>query len=120
MGLETRKSEIHELLATYYDDDCQIPKCSPGARLPILDMARTVIRNAGRHLSTQRVVELFRNTYGLTPPDNTVPMLERNGRQDKIFFLTGDGMIGLIEMRPKIKTVDTKQSPIRPRSVSAA
>ena len=112
--LEARTSAIHGLLKVY-----ETPKPAPGAKLPALEMARTVIRNAGRQLAMKEILEGFRKTYGLTPPVNLVSILESRARENKGFFATDDGAIGAIEMLHKARDVENVQTSSQPRTVSA-
>ena len=108
---EIRRNVIHELLTT---SDRAAPKAAPCVRLPIVGMARTVFRNAGRPLAPQKIVELICSPLGITPPDTPILTPERRAGQSKGFFRTGDGTIGVLPMNPAIQTVHTKQSSSRP------
>lgn len=112
-GLEERRATIHNLLAAY-------EKPERPAKLPTMDMARTVIRNAGRPLTMEKILEHIRSTYGITPPGAIIPMLERRARNNEGFFFTKEGAIGVLSMNPKIQKIETIQSTSRPRRVSEA
>ena len=73
-GLKTRRDAVQEMLTVYGGS---ASKAAPGAKLPLVDMARTVVRNAGRPLSIEKIIEGIRKTYGIEPPDTLAPVLTR-------------------------------------------
>ena len=67
----------------------------------MLDMARIVIRNAGRPLAVQAIPEKIRSTFGIVAAKSLPRMLIKRARRSKCgFYLTSDGLIGLIEAAP--------------------
>jgi hypothetical protein len=68
---------------------------------PMLDMAKIVIRNAGRPLAVQAIPENIRSTFGIVAAKSLPRMLIKRARRSKCsFYLTSDGLIGLIEAAP--------------------
>jgi hypothetical protein len=67
----------------------------------ILDMARIVIRNAGRPLAAQAVPEKIRGTFGIVATGSLPQLLTKRARSSRSgFYLTADNLIGLIDMAP--------------------
>ncbi len=67
----------------------------------MLDMAGIVIRNAGRPLAVQAIPEKIRSTFGIAAAKSLPRMLIKRARRSKCgFYLTSDGLIGLIETTP--------------------
>lgn len=107
--LTERREAIYRLFAAY-DTDSQsrtrtTVKASP--ELNTMDMARTVIRNAGRPLTLQRIEEGIRTTYGVAPAKTIYQMLYKRAKRGERFFRTEQGEFGLMEMQPEIQTVLT-------------
>jgi hypothetical protein len=80
----------------------RIKSVGPGS----LDMARVVIRNAGRPLKTLGIREAIVKTYGVEPAKTLENMLWRHCRKEGgLFFKEEDGSIGVREMQAKVVTV---------------
>jgi hypothetical protein len=76
-----------------------IPKA--GNTQSMIEMARIVIRNAGRPLAVQAIPEKIRSTFGIAAAKSLPRMLIKRARRSKCgFYLTSDGLIGLIEAAP--------------------
>jgi hypothetical protein len=76
-----------------------IPKA--GGTQFTIEMARIVIRNSGRPLAVQAISEKIRSTFGLAVSKSLPDLLLRRARSSKSgFYLTTDGLIGLIETAP--------------------
>jgi hypothetical protein len=72
-----------------------------GNTQPMLDMARIVIRNAGRPLAVQAIPEKIRSTFGIAAAKSLPRMLIKRARRSKCgFYLTADGLVGLLEAAP--------------------
>src|ERR1039457_2539172 len=72
-----------------------------GTTQPMLDMARIVVRNAGRPLVVQAIPEKIRSTFGIAAAKSLPRMLIKRARRSKCgLYLTSDGLIGLIETAP--------------------
>ena len=66
-----------------------------------IEMARIVIRNSGRPLGLQAISELIRSTFGLAVSKSLPQLLLKRARSSKSgFYLTSDGLIGLVETAP--------------------
>lgn len=71
-----------------------------------LDMARVVIRNAGRPLKPAGIREAIVKTYGVEPAKTLEDMLWKRCRKEGAgFYKQEDGAIGLREMEAKVVTV---------------
>jgi hypothetical protein len=67
----------------------------------MIEMARIVIRNSGRPLAVQSISEKIRSTFGLAASKSLPQLLLKRARSSKSgFYLTSDGLIGLIEAAP--------------------
>ena len=93
-------------------------KAAPGAKLPLVDMARTVVRNAGRPLSIEKIIAGIRKTYGVVPPEGLVFALERRAKEKRGFFLTDEGTIGVLATSSQAE--EPIQSSNRPRKLKPA
>ena len=72
-----------------------------GNTQPMLDMARIVIWNAGRPLAVQAIPEKIRSTFGIVAAKSLPRMLIKRARRSKCgFYLTADGLVGLLEAAP--------------------
>ena len=80
-----------------------------------LDMARTVLRNAGTEKSPDDLKVMIRTTYGIDPAKTLDQMLYKRASAGREFYKTEDGRFGLLELRkaPLIQEIRT------PSTVSA-
>jgi len=114
-GLQTRRDAVQEALTVYGGS---ASKAAPGAKLPLVDMARTVVRNAGRPLSIEKIIAGIRKTYGVVPPEGLVFALERRAKEKRGFFLTDEGTIGVLATSSQAE--EPIQSSNRPRKLKPA
>jgi hypothetical protein len=71
-----------------------------------IEMARLVIRNAGRPLSPDKIQTNIHTTFGIVPAKTLYDMLLKRARKPGSgFFRDAEGQIGLSEMQPTITTV---------------
>jgi hypothetical protein len=80
-----------------------------------LDMARTVLRNAGTEKSPDDLKVMIRTTYGIDPAKTLDQMLYKRASAGREFYKTEDGRFGLLELRkaPLVQDIRT------PSTVSA-
>lgn len=82
-----------------------------GSKLNTIDMARVVIRNAGKSLPPAKIKENIKSTFGIDAAKTLYDMLWKRARaQDSGFYKDEQGNIGLVEMLPKMETVATISS----------
>jgi alkyl hydroperoxide reductase subunit AhpC len=74
-----------------------------------LDMARTVLRNAGTEKSPDDLKVMIRTTYGIDPAKTLDQMLYKRASAGREFYKTEDGRFGLLELRktPVIQEIRT-------------
>jgi len=113
-SLKTRRDAVQEALTVYGGS---ASKAAPGAKLPLVDMARTVVRNAGRPLSIEKIIEGIRKTYGIEPPDTLAPVLTRRAAEKEGFFLTDREEIGVLATNSRIQTAEAIRSSNWPRKL---
>ncbi len=104
-----RREAIHSLFAVY-DTDPRTPARTPvkaGPDLNTMNMAKTVIRNAGRPLTFQGIEESIKKTYGVTPAKTLYQMLYKRAKAGDKLYRNQNGEFGLVEMNPEIRTVMT-------------
>jgi len=78
--------------------------------LNTMEMARVVIRNAGKPLKPEAIREGIKSTFGIEPAKTLPDMLWKYARAARGgFFRQETGEIGLDEMQPKIETVGHEQ-----------
>jgi hypothetical protein len=119
VALDNKREAIQRILSTDEYKDCKkgprgttratrTPRA--GSDISSMDMARTVIRNAGRPLKPQQVSEQIESTYGVLPAKTLFDMLWKRVRAKQSFFKTASGEIGVLEMEPKVQAVRTLQA----------
>lgn len=98
--LEEKKASLYKLLAA---SRAQAP-----VSLHTIDMARVVIRNAGRPLTPEEIRNKIQLTFGVVPAKTLNVLLSRKTRSgDRGFYRDQAGFIGLHEMLPTAVTVQT-------------
>ena len=108
--LVERREAIYRLFAAYDESDRQsITRTTVKAtsELNTIDMARTVIRNAGRPLKAPQIEEAIKRTYGVTPAKTLYQMLYKRAKRGERFFRNESGEFGLTDMNPEVQTVMT-------------
>jgi hypothetical protein len=71
-----------------------------------IEMARVIIRNAGRPLKPEDVRANIRATFGVDAAKTLYDMLLKRARSENSgFYRTSEGEIGLTEMLPKFEKV---------------
>jgi hypothetical protein len=102
--LDIRRNAVVSLLSAY--GEMPKHKDSPeNSGLSSLEMARTVLMNAGRPLPIPEIHSKIRDTYGLPAAKTLADMLWKRARTRNIFFKDDDGRIGLVELQAVITTV---------------
>ena len=76
-------------------------------KMTSLEMARVVIRNAGRPLKPEKIKEGIKSTFGVDPAKTLYDMLWKGARAGNVGFVRdeGTGEIGLSEMQPRVAHV---------------
>lgn len=117
-SLNAKRTAILKVLGLYEStvllDDRELEQpisSDKGPQLNTIDMARVVIRNAGKPLQPPQIKDGIKSTFGVDPAKTLFDMLWKRARQgDKGFYKDGEGNIGLLEMLPKLETVATISS----------
>lgn len=112
-SLQEKKEAIENVLGVYSPGQERSAPALSSARdskpeLNNLEMARVVIRNAGRPLKPERISDMIKDTYGRLPAKTLYDMLlrcVRNGTHG--FIKNADGEIGLVEMEATLATVSS-------------
>ena len=109
--LNAKKVAIQSLLSVYAPAEGEEENNTQ--TLNSMDMARVVIRNAGRPIKPDQIRLGIRSTYGVDAPKTLQDMLWKKARKtDSGFFKDEEGNIGLTEMIPRLETVRSTQSTV--------
>jgi hypothetical protein len=74
-------------------------------KMTTLEMARVVIRNAGRPLELEKIKQGIKSTFGVEPAKTLFDMLWKGARAGNGFVREESGEIGLTEMQPRMEAV---------------